>query len=800
LSIRKSGIDADIRGLDAFGLRSDRLSARSDRSVIFACSALAMSGLLSKGEADELAGKRPFTVRDSVEMSYFGTVRSSEPDDMDDDGIVSPDGRYVVKLTHRGVLPQGVTEGTIWLFATDSIKRSINDPKISPAKPVPLAHMSAAVNGGLGLGVLDAGNTIIEPRWAEDSHSLTFLGRNERINRQLFRVDLDTRKVTVLTPPTQDVISYAGSGNSLAYLAGADADLQAERAWVSVGPGIPDVTIGTGIPLMPLLYPHFNGNAFGEPVGLELWQVRDDHAAPVIDSRTHTVLRIVTKYTAIAIALSPDGTRLVTIAEENHSDADRKPMDAATSKRTLQYHVINLRSGTDEAWLNLRVVESQWGVTGRYRAVWSPDGTGIALTETMLRLDPGTTNGLRRCAIAVVNVSTRAARCIAVPDGHIPGSIYALNWMPSAEQIHVRYKKFDKAVYTDEILRHRKSEWIASKVPASHVEPSLQLFVHETLNEPPVLIAADAVSGKSRQILDPNPQFADIALGTVSVYEWTDSHGRKSRGGLVKPPDYAPGRRYALVIQTHGFDQSRFFRAGYSDTSNAGRALAGRGLLVLQVQEPRSNLDQTWHDGTELGMDVYLAAVDQLTAEGIVDPTKVGISGYSYSGWLVATSITRAPDRFAAAEIANSDPVTLTGYYEYVDTPLAKADADGYVGARPYGEGLKSWIERAPSFSTDKIRAPVLFQAADPWHLIGLWDMYAAMRDQGKPVELQYMRSGEHNIRKPLQVLVHQEMIVDWFDFWLNGHEDSNSAKAEQYARWRKLQEAPEVSEKSATH
>lgn len=65
--------------------------------------------------------------------------------------------------------------------------------------------------------------------------------------------------------------------------------------------------------------------------------------------------------------------------------------------------------------------------------------------------------------------------------------------------------------------------------------------------------------------------------------------------------------------------------------------------------------------------------------------------------------------------------------------------------------------------------------------------MYAALRDQGKPVELQYIRGGEHNFRKPLHVLAHQELIVDWFDFWLNGHEDSLIDKQEQYARWREL-------------
>jgi hypothetical protein len=43
-------------------------------------------------------------------------------------------------------------------------------------------------------------------------------------------------------------------------------------------------------------------------------------------------------------------------------------------------------------------------------------------------------------------------------------------------------------------------------------------------------------------------------------------------------------------------------------------------------------------------------------------------------------------------------------------------------------------------------------------------------------------------------------MLVDWFDFWLNGHEDAASSKAEQYERWRKLREARDLSAKRETH
>jgi hypothetical protein len=43
-------------------------------------------------------------------------------------------------------------------------------------------------------------------------------------------------------------------------------------------------------------------------------------------------------------------------------------------------------------------------------------------------------------------------------------------------------------------------------------------------------------------------------------------------------------------------------------------------------------------------------------------------------------------------------------------------------------------------------------------------------------------------------------MLVDWFDFWLNSHEDPDPSKAEQYSRWRKLRDARDRSENSMTH
>jgi hypothetical protein len=44
--------------------------------------------------------------------------------------------------------------------------------------------------------------------------------------------------------------------------------------------------------------------------------------------------------------------------------------------------------------------------------------------------------------------------------------------------------------------------------------------------------------------------------------------------------------------------------------------------------------------------------------------------------------------------------------------------------------------------------------------------------------------------------MISQDGNVDWFDFWLNSHEDPDPAKAEQYKRWRELRKLRNGNEK----
>ncbi len=93
---------------------------------------------------------------------------------------------------------------------------------------------------------------------------------------------------------------------------------------------------------------------------------------------------------------------------------------------------------------------------------------------------------------------------------------------------------------------------------------------------------ADRTSGVAQAFWDPNPQLKDIELGSAEVIHWKDDTGYEWEAGLVKPPDYTRGKRYPLVIQTHGFSKSQFLSNGIFTSAFAARALAAQGITVLQ--------------------------------------------------------------------------------------------------------------------------------------------------------------------------------------------------------------------------
>ena len=256
------------------------------------------------------------------------------------------------------------------------------------------------------------------------------------------------------------------------------------------------------------------------------------------------------------------------------------------------------------------------------------------------------------------------------------------------------------------------------------------------------------------------------------------------------PAGRQAGQRYPLVIQTHGFSDTWFTPSGSFPTAFAARELVARGIAVLQVGGGAQCGDLR-ADEASCQAAGFAAGVKQLVSDGIVDPENVGYIGFSRSCWYGMEMLTDKSFPLKTALLADG---IQASYFEF---NLFGIDFDREIDASPFGKGLEDWINRSPGFHLDKIKAPVLI--ATEREAIDMWQPFSGLRYLKKPVELVRVNTDEHVITNPVERLASQGLSVDWFRFWLQGYEDPDPAKAEQYKRWSELRKMQDENEKKLT-
>jgi len=248
-----------------------------------------------------------------------------------------------------------------------------------------------------------------------------------------------------------------------------------------------------------------------------------------------------------------------------------------------------------------------------------------------------------------------------------------------------------------------------------------------------------------------------------------------------------------LVIQTHGFAPSLFRPDGAYPTAFAARELAASGFLVLQVCDCVVTVNGNEGSDNVAG---YEAAVQQLAADGLVDPNRVGIIGFSRTCYYVMEALTTSTLHFKAASITDG---INEGYLQYITSVGGVGDAftrenESVIGEAPFGEGLQQWLKRSPEFNLEKVTTPLQVVSLGRSKVLFMWEPYAGLRRLNRPVDLIVLNSDEHVLSNPAIRLASQGGTVDWFRFWLEGEEDAELAKAEQYVRWRELRKSQEES------
>jgi dipeptidyl aminopeptidase/acylaminoacyl peptidase len=622
---------------------------------------------------------------------------------------------------------------------------------------------------------------------------------------RLFVLNLKTKSVHPLTPENQNVTAFDIRDEMHFVYSVLSPEIRSR----SIRDNRATSIVGTGRPLDELLFPDDFELLSQMYERSDLWAVVNGKRFPVRDRSSHKIMELYLKGQE-ALVLSPNGRFLVTARAVDRIPAawetsypppasssvyrvraGQQDLQSLTGTRYVsEYVLVDLVRGSSKSLTNAPMGEAA-GWYGLTAAAWSADGRSIALSNTFIRSESDRSGSQPQSpCVAVVDLRGETSVCLdrrkrGENESYIPEGVQFLPGIKT--QLRIKFY-LDGSLQGKTYVQTDGGSWelqgtVSGSMPA---ERALSVSVKEHFNRPPVLVATDESSKISRVIWDPNPQLKGVELSEVSVFRWKDQTGLAWVGGLYKPIGYVPGRAYPLVIQTHGFHEDQFEASGVFPTGFAAQQLAAAGFVVLQVRDCHGRV--TPEEG-RCNVAGYQAAVLKLAEEGIVDPERVGIVGFSRTCYYVMEALTSGTIPFKAASITDG---VNEGYLQYItsvddsDNALAR-EADAMNGAAPFGKGLQEWFEKSPAFNADKVKAPLQVVAAGRAGVLFMWEPYAALRYLNRPVDLVVLNTSEHVLTNPKARIISQGGTVDWFRFWLKDEEDTDPAKVEQYARWRRL-------------
>ncbi|MDR2234035.1 MAG: prolyl oligopeptidase family serine peptidase [Tannerella sp.] len=276
---------------------------------------------------------------------------------------------------------------------------------------------------------------------------------------------------------------------------------------------------------------------------------------------------------------------------------------------------------------------------------------------------------------------------------------------------------------------------------------------------------------KSTLVADPfRENLAQLKLGEVNDFNFTNSAGTEIKGYYFLPPDFDPDRKYPLIVNYYGGTSptSRGFESRYPLHVYAA---LGYVVYVLQPsgatgfgQKFSAIHVNTW--GIRSSDDIIEGTKKFIAGHPYVDTGKIGCIGASYGGFMTMLLLTKS-DLFAAAVshagISSISSYWGEGYWGYSYSAAASADSYPWNNRELY-------VDQSPLFSADKINTPLLL-------LHGTSDtnvppgesmqMYTALKILGKPVELVQVVGEDHHILTYDRRLKWNETIFAWFEKWL---------------------------------
>lgn len=572
-----------------------------------------------------------------------------------------------------------------------------------------------------------------EPAFSPDGTRLAFISADANDKDQVFVMPLDGGDARPVTDAKSDVEEFAWrpDGRALAYVA---ADPEPERKGAD---RFRDSFIFTTEPI----------TAHSRPRPLHLFAQSLEGGSP--RQLTFGPQSATSDY---ALSWSPDG-------------------------KTIAFTLVPNGILNDEAYSHVELVDVETkamrALTGRTQwegaPLFSPDGKHIAYTYSTEDSE---------VTLVQLYVTTPAGGKGTLVSGKIDGDVTDFGWSRDSKNLLVATpERTTMALYRVPLTGSPEALDLRGTVPGTPGQTtgavsvsSLQsgvasngtiVFVGSSPKQPPEIYER-AAGGAVTKLTDFNAAIARFDLAPAERMTFPTSLRVTGDGVVYYPPGFNAGHKYPLSVYIHG---------GPDDPTALGfdfwaQVMAARGWIVLRPNYRGSpNLGLTYkrailydpEDGP--GKDI-VSAIDVLRSRGIVDESRIAVSGWSYGGIMTAWMISKY--HFWKAAVSGASVNDWITDYGTADDSLA--DRDMLHGSPFVGNNASEWRRvSAISYARDVI-TPVLILSdvgdnRDPFATSSMY--WRALRDNGKDATLRVWPISGHFPSDPVRV-------VDIYHYWLD--------------------------------
>ncbi len=261
----------------------------------------------------------------------------------------------------------------------------------------------------------------------------------------------------------------------------------------------------------------------------------------------------------------------------------------------------------------------------------------------------------------------------------------------------------------------------------------------------------DITTGKADPIGEAYPLVKSEDVGTIEMVDWKAEDGLALRGVLNLPPGRDP-KNLPVIVMPHGGPEDRDYPVFWWWS----QLFASRGYAVFQPNfRGSSGYGTAFRDagfgqwGRKMQTDIS-DGLANLVEQGIVDPKRACIVGWSYGGYAAEAGVTIQHGLYRCA-VSMAGVSDLAGMLNYARDRSGDEISDAerywkaYWGVTSMADGRLKEI--SPAKQADQADAPILLIHGKDDVVVPIeqsLEMQRALKAADKPVELLALPNADH--------------------------------------------------------